>query len=287
MVAILKSALHLLHVDLERVLRHLLYFFILLGHSAFGQDKYPFTKITFNYSKGHNSWNKPGIYSRSEYIEFVPINDNRVKLNRFYKVVYFVSKEDTKYYKDTTEFQTSQFGTINDQFVQDWLNQLNTQKDNYTEDFIKTWLNKPSKKEINQIARSINKELFFDIDFKEDRKLTIESIRNLDKIDSFLAFTQPEIQRNLEVFDAWNRLRIEIINNTDTTYYNYHFWSPLGQPINTYKNKDSSTSKNIINLEANIAARTFLPKISLTYKALDINNIKERYIKWYFEKYFK
>jgi len=272
--------------SLVTVLKHLLYFYILLGYSAFGQDKYPFTKVIFNYSKGHSSWYNPGIYSRSEHIVFVPINDNRVKLNRFYNVDYYVSKEDKKFYRDTTELNTSQFALVNDQIFQNWIIQLNTNKNNYTEEFIMPRLKKPSLKEINQVARSIKEELFFDADFKEESRLITENIQNLDKIDSFLVFIQPEIQSSLVVFDAWNRLRIEIINNTDTTFYYYHFWSQLGQPINIYKNSDPNNSKNIVNLEANMAAQAFLPKKSLTYNALDINNIKERYIQWYFERHF-
>lgn len=259
---------------------------ILLGHFAFGQTSYSFTKIIFSYSKGHSSWNNPGIYGNSEQIEFTPTNDSNTNLTRFYKVAYSAGKDGKTFTKDTTDLTIQKYAAINSQHFQYWLNQLNTLKENYSEAFVKPLLKKSSKKEISQVAKSIDKELFFDRDFKKERKAIIEKIQEFYKIDSFLLLTKPEILNDLIVSDSWHRLRIEVVNNSDTTIYQSQFWTPLGQPINRYEHKNFSKSKTIINLEANTSAQVFLPKESLTHKILDINTIKKDYIKWCLEKYF-
>lgn len=266
--------------------RFLFSLLLLLGYFAFGQTTYSFSKIIFSYSKGHSSWNNPGIYGNSEQIEFTPTNDSNIRLTRFFKVAYSAGKDGKTFTKDTTELTTQKYAVINSQHFQNWLIQLNTEKDNYTESFVKPRLTKASKKEITKAAKSIDKELFFDRDFKEEKRAIIKNIQNLYKIDSFLLLTKPGIENELVVTDNWHRLRIEVVNNNDTTIYQCQFWFPLGQPISRYDHKNFSNSKRISNLEANTSAQVFLPKESLTFKTLDINNIKDHYIKWCLEKYF-
>ena len=259
---------------------------LLLGHFAFGQTTYSFSKIIFSYSKGHSSWNNPGIYGNSEQIEFTPTKDSNISLTRFFKVGYSAGKDGKTFTKDTLELSIKKYTAINRQHFENWLTKLNTQKENYTEAFVKPRLTKTNKKEITKAAKSIDKELFFDRDFKEERIAIVKKIQTLYKIDSFLLLTKPDIENELVVTDNWHRLRIEVVNNNDTTIYQCQFWSPLGQPISRYDNKNFSNSKRVFNLEANTSAQVFLPKESLTFKILDINNIKERYIKWCLEKYF-
>lgn len=259
---------------------------LLFGHFAYGQTTYSFTKIIFSYSKGHNSWNNPGIFGNSEQIEFTPTNDSSIALTRFFKVAYSAGKGDKTFTKDTTELTIKKYAAINRKHFQNWLTQLNTQKENYTETFVKPWLTKTNTKEITKVAKSVNKELFFDRDFKEERKAIIGKIQTLYKIDSFLILTKPDIENLMAVTDNWHRLRIEVVNNNDTTIYQSQFWALLGQPISRYAHKNFSNPKTIFNLEANTSARVFLPKESLTFKILDINNIKDLYIKWCLEKYF-
>ncbi|MFC4230981.1 hypothetical protein ACFOW1_03705 [Parasediminibacterium paludis] len=261
--------------------RLLLPILLLLGHFAFGQ-----TKIIFSYSKGHSSWNNPGVYGNSEQIEFIATSDSNFSLTRYFKVAYSAGKDGKTFTKDTSELPINKYGAVNKQYFQNWLAQLNTQKENYTENFVKPRLIKPTKREIIIVAKSIDKELFFDKDFKENRKAITEKIQNFYKLDSFLILTKPDIENLMVVTDNWHRLRIQVVNNNDTTIYQCQFWVPLGQPISRYDHKDFSNSKTISNLEANTSAQVFLPNDSETFKILDMNNIKERYIKWCLEKYF-
>jgi len=178
------------------------------------------------------------------------------------------------------------YSAVSKRYFQNWLTQLNTQKENYTETFVKPHLTKPRKKEIINMAKSIDKELLFDKDFRAERKAITKKIRHFYKLDSFLISTKPDTENLMIVTDNWHRLRIEVINNTDTTIYQCQFWSPLGQPIARYDYKNFSNPRTISNLEANTSAQAFLPKETLTFKILDINNIKEQYIKWCLNKYF-
>ena len=120
-----------------------------------------------------------------------------------------------------------------------------------------------NKKEILKAAKSIDNKLFFDKDFKEEKKAVIEKIKTFYKIDSFLISIKPDINVVVVRSDSWNGLRIEVINENDTTVYQCQFWVPLGQPIYRYDHKNISISKTIINLEANTSAQVFLPKESI------------------------
>ncbi|WP_243346968.1 hypothetical protein [Parabacteroides sp. FAFU027] len=259
---------------------------LLLGLLAFGPVAYSSTKIIFKYSKGHNSWNNPGIYGNSEQIEYTQTNDNNFRLTRFFRVACSAGKNGRTFTKDTTEFSTKKHAMPNKHYVKNWLIQLNTHKENYNDAFVKPLLTKPDKKTIAYVAKSIDQELFFDKDFKKERKTITKKIQTFYRLDSFLIQTKPNIENSFVVTDVWHNLRIEVINNNDSTIYQSQFWDPFGQPISRYEHYKYRNEINIINLEANIFARAFLPKGSLTFKILDINNVKQEYIKWCLKKYF-
>lgn len=259
---------------------------LLIGQLSYGQTTDSITKIIFTYSKGHNSWDDPGIYGRSEQIEFSPSGKENFKLTKYFKVDYSAGVDGKTFTKDTIQISTKKYSEINRLYFQNWLTQLNTQKENFTEAFIKPKLTQPNKKEISAVAKSLDKELFFDKDFSEERKEVTKKIQSFYRLDSFLILTRPNIEYLMVVIDNWNRLRIEVIKQSDTTIYQCQFFVPLGQPVYRYDHKDFSNEKRVFNLEINSCAQKFLPKKSLIYKILDIDNIKERYIKWCLEKYF-
>lgn len=103
-------------------------------------------------------------------------------------------------------------------------------------------------------------------------------------LDSFLIFKRPTIEYDMIVTDSYHGLSVMTIQNSDTTEYRCLFFEPLGQPIIRYENRNYMKRSKIFNLEANTSAQNFLPQNSMTYKVLDLDNIKEEYIKWYLDK---
>ena len=102
-------------------------------------------------------------------------------------------------------------------------------------------------------------------------------------LDSFLIFKRPTIEYEMVVIDNYNKLRIITAKNNDTTEYRCQFFEPLGQPTIRYDNKNYMKCSKVFNLEANTSAQSFLPKSSIIYRVLDLNNIKDAYIKWYLD----
>lgn len=252
------------------------------GHFTYGQSTDSISKIIFKYSKGHSSWGNPGNYGKSEYIEYSPSSNGQFILTRFFRVTYSAGLDGNTFHADTIELKTKIYSAVDRKSIEVWLAQLNTHKDNYTETFVKLLLTIPTYKEVKTTARSIECDLFFDRDFKEEKQNVLRKIQSFHLLDSFLIMTKPNVEHIMIVTDVWDFLNIEVISNSDTAIYQSQFYfDPLGQPISRNDHKDISKVKNIINLETNIYARVFLPKKSLTYKVLDISNLKGNYIKWW------
>jgi len=150
-------------------------------------------------------------------------------------------------------------------------------------------LTTPTKNEILQVAKKYDKlwmltDTEFDKEDKADARKAIKEIKMFVGLDSFLIFKRLTIEYEMIVTDNYNGLRITTIKNRDTTEYRCQFFEPLGQPITRYDNRNYMTSSKVFNLEANTSAQIFLPKGSMIGKVLDINNIREEYIKWYLDK---
>ncbi len=265
--------------------RFLISIFILFGHLAFGQSFDSIYKITFEYSKGHSSWN-PGVYSHSENIILTKNKDGNFDLNGFFRVKYSLEQDCKTFEKDTTYLSSKKKATIKRHYIQNLIIQLNTEKKNWNSEFIKPLLKKSSKKEITKIAKLTDKELFFDKDFREEKMTIIRKIQNFYKLDSFLVQIKANTDNLMNAVDTWNYLKIEVINKNDTTIYNSQFRFPIGQPILCYDKKDFGHERDIYNLEVNTAAQSFLPPESEIYKVLDMNNLNERYIQYCLENYF-
>ncbi|POY34673.1 hypothetical protein C3K47_19180 [Solitalea longa] len=259
---------------------------ILFGQFAYGQTQDSISKIIFHYSKGHSSWNKPGIYGRSEQIEITCGVDRIYKLTSYFRVNYSAGTDGKTFTKDTVSMSSSKIVYIDQLQIHNWLVQINTPKENFTVSFVQPHLSKITEKEISVVAKVMQKDAFFDKDFKEERKDAIRKVQNFFNLDSFLVETRANTENQMIVTDSWDKLRIEVIKNKDTTTYDSQFFVPLGQPLQRFNHKDFTTESIVYNLEANISAQEFLPKGSLIYKVFDFNSIKEHYIYWYLDKFF-
>jgi hypothetical protein len=258
----------------------------LLGPFTYSRAQITISKVVLTYSKGHSSWNKPGIYSRSEQIEISPATKGDYRLTSYYRVNHSAGSDGKTFIKDTLSISVKRIPLVGRHKFENWLSQLNTQKENFTASFVKPHLSNITMKDISDVAKAIEEDLFFDRDFKEERQKVVRKIVNFYNLDSFLLLTRANTENEMAVTDNWNRLRIEVIKGADTTVYLSQFFAPLGQPILVFEHKDFTTHKQVYNLEVNTYAQEFLPKESQVYKALDLNNIKEPYIRWCLDKYF-
>ena len=260
--------------------------FLSLGQFAFGQSADSINKIVFNYGKSHSSWGEPGIYGRGEVIELSKTSNGNYIISRRFTTTASAGDDGKTFHKDTIELSTKASKIIAKEKIQFWLTQLNTNQENFTESFIKPKLTAPTKKEIYQVAKMNDQlDLLKDSDFdREDKAYAKKKIKEMKKfygLDSFLITKRPSLEFELIVSDASNMLIVKTINNNDTTEYRSQFFESSGQPISRYVNRNYSGGSKVFNLEANTSAQRFLPKNSIISKVLDLNNIKEDYIKWY------
>ena len=269
--------------------KYLISIFLLCGQFALGQSTDSINKIVIDYGKSHSSWGDPGIYGRGEVIELSKTSNGDFLISRFFTTTASAGDDGKTFRKDTTELSTKTFQAIKKEIIQFWLTQLNTNKENFTISFIRAKLTTPTKKEIIQVAKKYDKlwmltDSDFDREDKADAKKAIKEMKTFVAFDSFLISKRPTIEYEMIITDNYNGLRITTIKNTDTTEYRCQFFEPLGQPITRYDNRNYLTSSKVFNLEANTSAQTFLPKSSMISKVLDLDNIKEEYIKWYLDK---
>ncbi len=259
------------------------------GQFALGQSADSINKIVLDYGKSHNSWGDSGIYGRAEAIELSKNANGDFLISRRFTTTASAGNDGKTFRKDTTELSTKTFQAIKKEIIQCWLTQLNTNKENFTLSFIRPKLTTPTKKEILQVAKKYDKLWMltdggFDREDKADAKKVIKEMKTFLAFDSFLIFKRPTTEFEMIVTDNYNGLRIMTIKNTDTTEYRWQIFEALGQPINRYDNRNYMTSSKIFNLEVNTTGQIFLPKSSMISKVLNLDNIKEEYIKWYLEK---
>ncbi len=241
-----------------------------------------YSKIRFEYSKGHNSWGDTGLYSTSEIIEMVPVSKNQYKIALYLNVLSYASPG--RYWKDTTKLKTTNYKPVDGSKVDTILKQLNTAKQNFNIDFIRPHLKQPTKQQIIKLAKL--RDLYYKLkdEDEDDTKIVVNKLKRFDKLDSFITTHKPS-PNAMVVMDAWKYSRLRFINNKDTLTYQNQFLELLGQPFeNLTKNKNHQAENGVINLEINTSLGAILPKSSLLKAAVEINNLTEEYIKWYLEK---
>jgi hypothetical protein len=164
-------------------------------------------------------------------------------------------------------------------------NELNTTRDNFSAAFVLPYLNKPSKKEILQVAKKYNLMGLFESEYseREDRVTAFRDLAAFYQLDSFLISEKPNPKFVMVTTDAWNSLFISFMNDHDTTLYRCNFGSLLGQPVERIKKPGNHQDNVVMNLNINNTIKKLLPKKSLVGKAVDLNSLKEEYIKWYLE----
>jgi hypothetical protein len=270
------------------MIKFLVFGFLWIGQFLYGQVPDSITKIILNYSKGHNSWDEPGVYATTEQLEYTKISSEYFEQNKYINIKYSVDTLNKIYLKDTINFHSNSNSLVETNRMNNIINQLFTPKDNYTFTFIRPRLKSVNKNYIYKIVKNYDElwQLKGKDAYRADTKLFIKEIKNFNNLDSFLYVTKPDTQNYLVVIDVWNVLKIELITARDTTIFQAQFHhAPLGQPICRYHSRQSD-DKLFVNLEVNTSIQEILPKKSLLFDILDMNSIKEDYIMWYLDRYF-
>lgn len=148
---------------------------------------------------------------------------------------------------------------------------------------IKQWINSLTKRKIKEVANKIDATLFFDRDFKEDRKNIIRNIKNLDNLDQFLERSKSD-PIMVVTTDIWESIEIEIELKDKDVSYNLDLLQIFGHPIQYYDNQSNNVL--LINYEILNIIQDLVPKKSAIHKALNVDNIQELYIEWYFKNYW-
>src|ERR1035437_999818 len=246
-------------------------------------------KLEFVYSKGSSSWGQNGIYSTSEVIELSKTETGDYKISKHLKIN-SIQKNKSKFINDTIAYKTKNYILITNNKIANLLIELNTNKENFTEDFLTSNFLNPTNKEIIEIA---NKEYFKnDYDEKENVNSKYSEIKNYKYFNEFLRKNKPNITEHELTVDAWNCLDIITFSKDITKIYNLQFFKNCGQPI-SINSIDidkigkiriiENTNRQVINLEINKILQSILPKNTVLCNALDLRNIRDNYIKWFLE----
>jgi hypothetical protein len=263
-------------------------FLLFIGQFTYSQYIENTDKISFSYVIGGNAWNN-GVYSRKEIIELIKDENGDFKISKHQKVVF--TRKNEKFIKDTTAFKIKNYPIIPKNEIESLIKELNSNQENYTEAFLKKEFTKPTRKEILKVAKKTDNSDYFinSDDTKEeidDKYLEIQEYKYLDKfLDNNKPFKNDAITI---VVDAWNLLSIITTSEKETKKYRFQFFEASGQPFSISDKDDKET--HAINLNVNLIIKKVLPKNSEINKTVDINNIKTKYLYWFFEneyKYFK
>jgi hypothetical protein len=264
----------------------LIVLFLFAQYFSFGQSIDSVSVIIIDYSKGHYTSGRPGVYGKGEILELTQTQSGDFKFTRRFSIVESAGNDGKSLHKDSIKFSVKSLAIVPKEKILYWLTQLNTDKQNFTPSFIEPKLVAPERKEIMQVAKKYDevwKLKGFDSD-RDDTRKKIEAIRSFSMLDSFLLYQKNATSTDVTLNDVYNNLTITTIGGGDTTEYRCQFFESPGQPISRFTNRPYATASKIVNLEANTAAQDFLPKHSMIYRVLDINKIKEDYIDWYLDR---
>ncbi len=265
---------------------------VFCGHFLFSQNLENIDRIKFDYSIGGSSWGKNGIYSKSEVIEFTKTKNGDFQISRHLKIN--AKAHNKNFTKDSTSIRITNYKIIPKNGVENLLVELNTNRENFTEEFFRKNIIKPNKKEILKIAKQNDeKEVFVNnYDEKEDIENNYLEIQDFKYLTDFLDIYKSNINTSIITFDAWNILRIVTYKNDEVKMYDLRFIENCGQPIsgnsveviNEKQNKFNiikNTGFNIINMNVNLLLFEMAPEKSIISKILNLNNIKKEYIIWH------
>lgn len=241
-------------------------------------------QISFNYSIGGNSWKKEGTYSTSEYIEFSRNKNDDYVLSK--QIVILEKVKNEIFYKDSILKRIVRLKEIPKSQIMKLLGELNTNKDNFTEQYLRQHFTKPTKRKIRCIAQRVGEGSYFVKNKYQDRTDIKESYRKLQSfelLEEYLKANQPKIDETIVTADGWNYLQITTSRQNNNKVFSLDFVNNFGQPITMRSSSDTSRTSSVINLDVILFLKKLIPKNTQLSKELDINNIRDNYIAWYLQ----
>lgn len=258
---------------------------------SFSQDLESVEKIKFFYSIGGSSWGKNRVFSKSEIFELTKNENNDFIFNKYLKINNKV--RNRKISKDTIEITEEAKSIVSKIEIKNLLNELNTNRDNFTSKFLIQNFAKPTKKEIYKIAKQNDQKNLFSNNYEEnaDFENRYLDIQNYKNIELFVNSYKPT-QEHLVYIDSWHFLRIFIYQKESIKMYEFTFYQNLGQRfsiVNIESIDENSNKVNITdytetlitNLNLNNLIRKMFPEKTMIANILDLNRIRDQYIKWY------
>lgn len=271
-------------------MRHLL-LLLLAPFIAQGQDLSSTSKVIFNYNIGHYSFGEAEPYAKEEIIELHPTSQQRFALSSYKLITKAYVQNPVTKQNDLSKSDTIINSSKSHQTMKDGMNQLTKELNKFNDDYslanILPFLKPLTKKEILSFTKK-HEIAFWLIDEETNKvddvgKEIIQKIKRFELLDTFLINQKPDLETDLVVMDSWHSLKITFVQRRDTIEYNLHFFSLFGQPVYKVMNKDISSKTKVINIGINKILLIVLPKTSLAYKSIDLNSVKESYVKWFME----
>lgn len=254
-------------------------FLLLLGEAILAQNPSDFEKIVFEYNYEHDYGTNKGIFSKEESFELnKSINGNY----SFEKNIQIIKTFNGKIVKTKTNKFKNQLNIDKENIIALFY-ELNINKDNFTFEYIKPRISKPKASLIKKIIKEKNFVLKFEnkmIRTEKKRKIISETL-NFNQFKKFVESEKPKPNELYGIVGGSNILKISFINKNDTIVYIAETYHKCGQPINLFEN--NTYKRKIINLEVNAKIEFILAKKSLFRNEFNLNNITEKYIRWYID----
>lgn len=252
---------------------------ILIGNLIFAQNSNDFDKVIFEFNYAHEYGKNKGIFSKKEYLELISLNNNDYTFGKNFQQT---KNFDGKIIK-TNNFEFKNLKFVDTDKIKILFKELNTNKDNFNFQYLRPKLKKIKKSLIKKIIKE--KEIVWKTEnkiiTKKQRKIAINEILKFNQFENFIEFEKPKKNAIYGILDGYENLKITFVKNNETFIYKAETFHKCGQPIEDL-NKIENDFK-VINLEVNILIENILPKKSMFRNEFNINNITEKYIRWYIQ----
>jgi hypothetical protein len=251
---------------------------------TFAQTLDTIKKIEIYYGYGAQCFPRDGIYAKSERFIFEKSANGSFELAKHHKFWNISKNNATVFSKDSSITNLNK--KYNNKVLLDLITNLNIDNQNFSYSFLKQRITKPSSHRIKKIAKEIDRFFILECDGIFDceyRNKVIDSIQKFNKFDEFIS-SMNLTKNQLVTIGYYDNAIISIISQSNITSYNFSFVNNcIGQPIIKHYNNNYMNEYGYVNLIANEKIRELIPKNSITYKALDLEKITDRYIRWYLE----
>lgn len=241
-----------------------------------------FNKIIFEYSYRSEYGSMKRIFATKECIELKKTSKNYLKFNKLYTVTEEYDGKKIIIKKIKNKNKT----TVAEKDIYLLFNEITTNKDNYNYEYIRPKLTDIDESLVKLIISEYQK-YYWKIENKVVTKYEeIELANQIIKFDRFKDFINKEKPKSDVIYgrmDSSLFFNITFIINKKSFVYDIIDHLKCGQPIYTISGTNEKVT--IVNLDVNNYIEKILPENSLIRNEFNLQNIKEKYIRWYCNEY--